>query len=196
VADLATGVAAVARRAGAGSAGHRRPVAPRSVRSPLVAPRATSWTTTHRFAVSRSHWALGLGESAVGRAANSRRTDQTRRPRLREHRVALPARTAEQTVTDLAHISCESPEPVRMRHPNAVTGAPHSRNSVTQPQARDCRDRRGLKSLGASPILSPWVHSKAIEAQRHGQQSPALWRVVQLAPIERHRHRCARARSW
>jgi hypothetical protein len=36
VADLATGVAAVARRAGAGPAGDRRSVAPRSVYSPLV----------------------------------------------------------------------------------------------------------------------------------------------------------------
>jgi hypothetical protein len=48
---------------GAGSAGHRRPVAPRSVRSTLVAPFATSWTTTHRFAVSRSNRAPGRGES-------------------------------------------------------------------------------------------------------------------------------------
>jgi len=36
----------VARRAGAGAVGHRRPVASRSVRSALGAPIATSWTTT------------------------------------------------------------------------------------------------------------------------------------------------------
>jgi len=39
--------------------GDRRSVAPPSVYSPLVAPFATSWTTTHRCAVSRSHWAPG-----------------------------------------------------------------------------------------------------------------------------------------
>src|SRR4029450_8823766 len=48
-----------------------------------------------RFNVSRSHWALGRRESALGRAANSRRTAQTRTRRLRAHSVALPARTAE-----------------------------------------------------------------------------------------------------
>ena len=111
----------MARRAGAGPAGHRRSVAPRSVRSPVVLPFATSWTTTHRFAVSRSNWAPGGRESAVGRAANSRRTAQARSRRLRTHGVALPARTAEETVTDLAHIYCESPRPVRMQYASAVT---------------------------------------------------------------------------
>jgi len=110
------------RGAGGRSAGHRRQMAPSWVRSPLVAPLATSWTTTHWFVVSRSHWAPGRWESALGRTANSRRTAQARTPRLRAHSVALHARTAEQTVTDLAHICCESPWPVRMQHPNAVTG--------------------------------------------------------------------------
>ncbi len=108
-------MATVARRTGAGSTGHRRSVAPRSVRSRLVAPFATSWTTANRFDVSRSYCAPGRRESAVGRAANSRRTAQARTRRVRAHRVALPARTAEETVTDLAHIYCESPWPVRMR---------------------------------------------------------------------------------
>jgi hypothetical protein len=61
-------------------------------------------------------------ENRLGRAAHSRRTAQARTRGLRAHRVALPGRTAEQTVTDLAHIYCESPWPVRMRPPNAVTG--------------------------------------------------------------------------
>ena len=56
----------MARRAGAGSAGHRRPLASRSVRSALVAPFATSWTTTHRSAVSRSDWALGRENRLCG----------------------------------------------------------------------------------------------------------------------------------
>ena len=33
------------------------------------APIATSWTTTHRFAVSRSDWAFGRRESSLGRSA-------------------------------------------------------------------------------------------------------------------------------
>ena len=36
--------------------------------------------------------------------------------RSRAHRVALPARTAAETVTDLAHIYRESPGPVRIQH--------------------------------------------------------------------------------
>ena len=48
----------------------------------------------------------------MGRAADSRRITQARSRRLRTHGVALPARTAEETVTDLAHISRESPRPV------------------------------------------------------------------------------------
>jgi hypothetical protein len=75
----------VARRAGAGSAGHRRPLASRSVRSALVAPFAASWTTTHRFAVSRSDWALGRGESSLWRSADPRRAAQARTRRLRTH---------------------------------------------------------------------------------------------------------------
>jgi len=100
VADLATGVAAVARRAGAGSASHRRPMASRSVRSALVAPFATSWTTTHRFAASRSDWALGRGESSLGRSADSRRAAQARTRRLRTHGVAVAAGVSKATVTD------------------------------------------------------------------------------------------------
>jgi hypothetical protein len=91
VAGLAAGVAAVARCAGADSTDHRRPVASRSVRSALVAPFATSWTTTHRFAVSRFDSALGRGESSLGRSADSRRAAQARTRRLRTHRVAVPA---------------------------------------------------------------------------------------------------------
>src|SRR4030095_4038856 len=112
VAVLATGGATVARRGGAGSAGDRRSVAPRSVYSPLVAPFATSWTTTHRFAVSRSNWAPGRGESSLGRSADPRRAAQARNCRLRTHGVAIPARAAEETVTDLAYIPRESARPV------------------------------------------------------------------------------------
>jgi len=78
-------------------------------------------TIAHRFDVSRSDWAPGWGKSALGRAANSRRTAQARSRRFRTHSVALPARPAEETVTDLAHIHRESARPVRMRYPSALT---------------------------------------------------------------------------
>jgi hypothetical protein len=57
----------------------------------------------------------------VGCAANSRRTARARSRRFRTHRVALPARPAAETVTDLAHIYRESLGPVRIQHANVVT---------------------------------------------------------------------------
>src|SRR5439155_26395906 len=104
------------------SAGHRRPVASRSVRSALVAPFATSWQSTHRFAVSRSDWALGRRESSLGRSADSRRVTQARNRRLRTHGVALPAWAAEDTITDVADIPRESPWPGHIHFAAAVTG--------------------------------------------------------------------------
>jgi hypothetical protein len=47
VAGLATDLAAVEKRAGAGSAGHGRALASRSVCPALVASLTTSWKTTH-----------------------------------------------------------------------------------------------------------------------------------------------------
>src|SRR3989442_1774239 len=96
-------------------------MASRSVRSALVAPIATSWTTTHRFAVSRSDWALGRRESSLGRSADSRRAAQARNRRLRTHGVAVPAGVSKATVTDLAYIPCESPRPVHIRFAGEVT---------------------------------------------------------------------------
>ena len=59
---------------------------------------------------------LGAWPTRIGYGARREftRTAQARSRRLRTLGVALPARTAEETVTDLAHIYCESGRPVRM----------------------------------------------------------------------------------
>jgi hypothetical protein len=54
-------------------------------------------------------------ELALGRAADSRRITETRSHRLRTPSVALPSRTAEEAVTDLAHIPGKSSRPVHMQ---------------------------------------------------------------------------------
>jgi hypothetical protein len=46
--------------------GFSRSLVLRSDQSPLVAPFATAWTTTHQFAVSRTDWALSRGEIIFG----------------------------------------------------------------------------------------------------------------------------------
>jgi beta-lactamase superfamily II metal-dependent hydrolase len=91
VAVLAQGLAAMARCAAAGSAGHRRPLASRWVRSALVAAFAASGETTHRFADSRSDSALGRRKSPLGCAAHPRRVTEAGNCRLGTHGVALPA---------------------------------------------------------------------------------------------------------
>ena len=50
----------------------------------------------------------------MGRSADSRRVTQARDRRLRTHRVAVPARPAEGTVTDLADIPRESSRSVHV----------------------------------------------------------------------------------
>src|SRR5262249_56084219 len=82
VAVLAQGVAAVAKCAAAGSAGHRRPLASRSVRSALVAAFAASGKTTHRFAGSRPDSALGRRKPSLGCAAHPRRVPEAGNCRL------------------------------------------------------------------------------------------------------------------
>jgi hypothetical protein len=80
----------------------------------LAPPLATSWQTTHRFRLSSPDSALGPGESSLGCSADSRRVTQARDRRLRTHRVAVPARPAEGTVTDLADIPRESSHSVHV----------------------------------------------------------------------------------
>jgi hypothetical protein len=112
--------AKVARGAGAGAAGHRRPLASRLVPLELVAPCATSWKTAHRPGVPRLDSALGGGESSVGCSAASRRAPHARHRRLRTHGIAVPEGPAKESVTDLADLPRESLRPVDVHVADAV----------------------------------------------------------------------------
>jgi hypothetical protein len=68
LAGVATVVASVERRTGAGPAGYGRPLASRGVPSMLVPPLATCWQTTHRFRMSRLDSALGRRKLSLGRS--------------------------------------------------------------------------------------------------------------------------------
>ena len=108
VADPATTVAAVERRARPGPAGYSRPLALRSVSSLLAMALATSRTATHRFTMSRPDSALGRRKPSLGCAADPWRTLEAGNRRLRTHRVALFGRSTASAVTDVAYIPRES----------------------------------------------------------------------------------------
>ena len=56
----------------------------------------------------------GRGTVRMGRSTDSRRATQARHRRLRTHRVAVPARPAEGTITDVADIPRESSRSVHV----------------------------------------------------------------------------------
>jgi hypothetical protein len=89
----------------------------------MVAPSlAASWKTTYRFTMSRSDSAHGLGELALGRSPDPRRTVEARNRHFGTDGLALSARPPDDTVTNLADVLREPPRGPDIHLAGAVRG--------------------------------------------------------------------------
>jgi hypothetical protein len=97
-------VAPVAGSASAGPASHRGWLVSRRRTAMLAPSRGAAWKTMYRFIVSSSDSAYGRGELSVGRSADPRRIAEARHRPFGTHGFAGSARSAANTVTDLAYM--------------------------------------------------------------------------------------------
>ena len=156
--------------AGAGPAGHGRPLASRRIPW-MLAPSlaAAARTTMHRFTTSSPDSTLGHGKPSLGRAADPRRVTEARNRRLKTHGVAVHPRPNEGTVADLAYVPREPLRRLAVRVDGDVivrAGRSRYRRRLCLPfrAAPRSRDRRSrlqlvgvcrLASLTPTPVSGP-----------------------------------------
>ena len=129
----------------------------------MLAPSlAASWKTTYRFSMSRSDSALGRGELSLGSSADPRRVAEARDRRFGTHGLALSARQADNTVTNLAYIPCEPPRQRDVR--------------LAAPVARD----RDYCDSGHTVVLASTTHCAKVTFARRASRRGVLIEIGRL----------------
>jgi hypothetical protein len=124
----------------------------------MLAPLAASWKTAYRFTMARSDSALGRGELSLGRSADPRRVAEARNRRFGTHGLALSARQADNTVTNLAYIPCEPPRPRDVQLAGDVLGSGWRRRRRRRPLTGRSGQRRCHSMRCAPPCTGGvWI---------------------------------------